>query len=77
MLIVWFCKGINDGAAALVLWSNRTAKLKQQVPLAKIVSWAQAGIDPLLMVNRLFEMIETIVAFLFVLLGFRTNKSHS
>lgn len=41
--------GINDGAAALVLCSNRTAKLKQQTPLAKIVSWAQSGIDPLLM----------------------------
>lgn len=42
--------GINDGAAALVLCSNRTAKIKQQIPLAKIVSWAQSGIDPLVMV---------------------------
>jgi len=41
--------GINDGAAALVLCSNRIAKLKQQVPLAKVVSWAQSGIDPLIM----------------------------
>jgi acetyl-CoA C-acetyltransferase len=41
--------GLNDGAAAVVLCSNRTAKLKQQVPLAKIVSWAQSGVDPLLM----------------------------
>ncbi|UJR25007.1 hypothetical protein I4U23_006368 [Adineta vaga] len=41
--------GINDGAAALVLCSNRTAKLKQLPPLARIVSYGQAGIDPLLM----------------------------
>jgi len=41
--------GLNDGAAALILCSNRTAKLKQQNPLAKIVSWAQTGIDPLVM----------------------------
>ncbi|CAF3348135.1 unnamed protein product [Rotaria socialis] len=41
--------GINDGAAALILCSNRIAKKKQQIPLAKIVSWAQTGIDPLVM----------------------------
>ncbi|CAF0980485.1 unnamed protein product [Rotaria sordida] len=41
--------GLNDGAAALILCSNRTAKIKQQIPLAKIVSWAQSGIDPLVM----------------------------
>lgn len=41
--------GLNDGAAAVILCSNRTAKLKQQAPLAKIVSWAQSGVDPLMM----------------------------
>jgi acetyl-CoA C-acetyltransferase len=46
--------GLNDGAAAVILCSNRIAKLKQQVPLAKIVSWAQIGLDPLLMVYLLF-----------------------
>lgn len=61
MLIVWFCKGINDGAAALVLCSNRTAKLKQQTPLVKIVSWAQTGLDPLLMVRSTFEKDQMIV----------------
>ena len=43
---------MSDGAAAFVLCSYRTAKLKQQSPLAKIVSWAQTGIDPLIMVSR-------------------------
>ncbi|CAF1228638.1 unnamed protein product [Adineta ricciae] len=41
--------GLNDGAAAVVLCSNRTAKLKQLAPLARIVSYGQSGIDPLLM----------------------------
>ena len=47
----WYCLGLNDGAAAVVLCSNRIAKLKQLAPLAKIVSYGQSGIDPLLMVN--------------------------
>lgn len=46
-----FRSGINDGAAALILSSNRIAKLKQQIPLARIVSWAQTGLDPLVMVR--------------------------
>ncbi|UJR23828.1 hypothetical protein I4U23_026804 [Adineta vaga] len=41
--------GLSDGAAAFVLCSYRTAILKQQIPLAKIISWAQTGIDPLVM----------------------------
>ncbi|CAF4647733.1 unnamed protein product [Rotaria sp. Silwood1] len=40
---------LNDGAAAIILCSNRIAKLKQQIPLARIVSWTQTGIDPLIM----------------------------
>jgi hypothetical protein len=30
------------------------AKLKHEIPLAKIISWAQTGIDPLVMVFILF-----------------------
>ena len=41
--------GINDGAAALVLMkANEAAKLGK-TPLARIVSWAQAGVDPAIM----------------------------
>jgi acetyl-CoA C-acetyltransferase len=41
--------GINDGAAALVLMNaGRAAKEGRQV-LARIVSWAQAGVDPAIM----------------------------
>ncbi|MFZ5608188.1 MAG: acetyl-CoA C-acetyltransferase [Pseudomonadota bacterium] len=38
--------GINDGAAALVLMSEDEAKRRGLTPLARIVSWAQAGVDP-------------------------------
>jgi len=41
--------GINDGAAALVLMSASEAKKRGLTPLAKIKSWAQAGVDPKVM----------------------------
>jgi len=41
--------GINDGAAALVLMSASEAKKRGLKPLAKIKSWAQAGVDPKVM----------------------------
>ncbi|MGA0533129.1 acetyl-CoA C-acetyltransferase [Hansschlegelia sp. KR7-227] len=39
--------GINDGAAALVVTS--AARANGMKPLARIVSWAQAGVDPSVM----------------------------
>jgi acetyl-CoA C-acetyltransferase len=41
--------GINDGAAALVLMSAEAAAARGVTPLARIASWAQAGVDPGLM----------------------------
>ena len=41
--------GINDGAAAVVLMSLAEAKKRGIKPLARIVSWAQAGVDPAIM----------------------------
>ncbi|MBM3555278.1 MAG: acetyl-CoA C-acetyltransferase, partial [Alphaproteobacteria bacterium] len=41
--------GINDGAAALVLMSEGEAKRRGLSPVARIVSWAQAGVDPRIM----------------------------
>ena len=38
--------GINDGAAALVLMSAEEAKARGLKPLARIASWAHAGVDP-------------------------------
>src|SRR5438477_2957073 len=41
--------GINDGAAALVLMSAEEASRRGIKPLARIVSWATAGVDPAIM----------------------------
>jgi acetyl-CoA C-acetyltransferase len=41
--------GINDGAAAVVLMTADEAKRRGLAPLARIVSWAQVGVDPSIM----------------------------
>jgi acetyl-CoA C-acetyltransferase len=41
--------GINDGAAAVVLMTADEAERRGLQPLARIVSWAQAGVDPAIM----------------------------
>ena len=41
--------GLNDGAAALVLMSAKDARRAEITPLARIVSWASAGVDPKIM----------------------------
>ncbi len=41
--------GVNDGAAAMVLMSADEAAKRGIAPLARIVSWAQAGVDPAIM----------------------------
>lgn len=41
--------GINDGAAAVVVMSQEKAEALGLKPLAKITSWASAGVDPLIM----------------------------
>jgi acetyl-CoA C-acetyltransferase len=41
--------GINDGAAGVVLMTASEAEKRGIEPLARIVSWAQAGVDPSIM----------------------------
>ena len=41
--------GINDGAAAVVLMTAKAAAAAGKKPLARIVSWAHAGVDPSIM----------------------------
>jgi len=41
--------GLNDGAAAVVVMSAAEAKRRGLAPLARIVSWATAGVDPTIM----------------------------
>jgi len=41
--------GINDGAAAMVLMTAAEAEKRGLTPLARIASWATAGVDPAIM----------------------------
>jgi acetyl-CoA C-acetyltransferase len=41
--------GINDGAAAVVLMTAAEAQRRGVKPLARVVSWATAGVDPAVM----------------------------
>ncbi len=41
--------GINDGAAAVVLMTAEEAQKRGLTPLARIASWATAGVDPAVM----------------------------
>ncbi len=41
--------GLNDGAAAVVLMTEEEAKRRGIKPLARIASWATAGVDPAIM----------------------------
>ena len=41
--------GINDGAAAIVLMTEEEAEKRGLTPLARIASWATAGVDPAIM----------------------------
>ena len=41
--------GLNDGAAALTLMSEETAKKLNITPLVRIISWATTGVDPAIM----------------------------
>ncbi|XP_031207492.1 acetyl-CoA acetyltransferase, cytosolic [Mastomys coucha] len=41
--------GMNDGAAAVVLMKKTEAESRKLRPLARIVSWSQAGVEPSVM----------------------------
>jgi acetyl-CoA C-acetyltransferase len=41
--------GINDGAAVAILMSAKEAEKRGLTPLARIASWAHAGVDPAIM----------------------------
>jgi acetyl-CoA C-acetyltransferase len=41
--------GINDGAAALILMTAKEAEKRGVKPLARIVAWATAGVEPAIM----------------------------
>jgi acetyl-CoA C-acetyltransferase len=41
--------GVTDGGAAVVLMSGDAAKARGVTPLARVIGWASAGVDPRLM----------------------------
>lgn len=41
--------GINDGSSAVVLMTYAEATRRGVAPLARIVSWGQAGVEPAVM----------------------------
>ncbi|WP_321342049.1 acetyl-CoA C-acetyltransferase [uncultured Cohaesibacter sp.] len=41
--------GINDGAAAVLMMSSEEAEKRGVKPMARVVAWATAGVDPALM----------------------------
>lgn len=41
--------GLNDGAAAVVMMTVEEAKKRNLTPLARIVAYAQTGVDPKIM----------------------------
>ena len=41
--------GINDGAAGVVVMSEKETKKRSLKPLAKIISWATSGVEPAVM----------------------------
>ena len=56
--------GLNDGAAAVVLVSrSAAAELGFSPPLARIVSWAQAGTSPSVMGLGPIPAVRKVVSF--------------
>jgi acetyl-CoA C-acetyltransferase len=54
--------GINDGAAALVVMSDKAAKDRGLKPLARIRGWASAGVDPSIMGMGPWPAVEKALA---------------
>ena len=54
--------GINDGAAALVVMSEKAAKDRGLKPLARIRGWAAAGVDPSIMGMGPWPAVEKVLA---------------
>lgn len=77
--------GINDGAAATVLMSQSEAARRGIKPMARIVSWAQAGLDPSIMGTGPIPAIRKAVRILqrlkydnrnFIYISFTTYNFH-
>lgn len=73
-LLWWFyLTGINDGAAATVLMSQSEAQRRGLKPLARITSWAQAGLDPSVMGTGPIPAIRKAVSVCWVIARFNSR----
>ena len=61
--------GINDGAAAVMLMNASTAMETGLTPMARVVTWAQAGVDPQVMGTGPIPAIRVVVRFLLAFLS--------
>lgn len=55
---------MNDGAAAVVLMKKSEAENRGLTPLAEIVSWSQAGVEPSIMGTGPIPAIKQAVSLL-------------
>jgi hypothetical protein len=66
--------GINDGAAAVVMMTAAEAKSRGVTPMARVVAWAQAGVDPSIMgtgpIPAVKSAVGLLIYFVFVLFFF-------
>jgi acetyl-CoA C-acetyltransferase len=54
--------GINDGAAMILLMTKKQAEMLNLKPIAKIVSWAQAGVEPEIMGTGPIDAVKKCLA---------------
>ncbi|MBX7144954.1 MAG: acetyl-CoA C-acetyltransferase [Oligoflexia bacterium] len=54
--------GINDGAAFLVLASEKALKDRNLKPMAEIVGWASAGVEPAIMGTGPIEAVKRVLS---------------
>lgn len=57
--------GLNDSAAAVLLMSQKEVLKRGITPLARIVAFGQAGVDPLIMGIGTAAAVEIVVGYAF------------
>lgn len=72
--VVCHATGINDGAAAVILMKKSEAARRGLMPLARVVSWAQTGIDPSIMgVGPISAIKQAVSNYLSIYLSFKNS----
>lgn len=66
--------GLNDSAAAVLLMSQNEAQKRGATPLARIVAFGQAGVDPLTMGMGASSAVQVVVSIAMSLLCVRIKN---